>query len=241
MSVPIQTPPSSLSGRMSSERWLLLAATLVSAALWYIPGAQIALYPIRLFVTIIHESGHALMTVLTGGAVAGMAIHPDGSGVTLSAGGIRFLVLMAGYLGATAFGAFALHLCRRQGNGRRSLLFLAAVTLVATGLWLRPWGAGAFGFFAGLGIGLALLAGSRRLSEPTAAFLTASLAVQLCLNALFDIRGLVWLTTNTHADNDAVFMAQAFGLTPWFWALAWAAAAAAILGVSLRAYWRSTR
>jgi hypothetical protein len=241
MSVPIQTPQRPLQARMSSERWLLIAATLVSAALWYIPGAQIALYPVRIFVTIIHESGHALMTVLTGGAVAGMAIHPDGSGVTMSAGGIRFLVLMAGYLGATAFGALALHLGRRQGNGRRSLLFLAAVTLVATGLWLRPWGEGAFGFFSGIGIGLALLAGSRRLPESYAAFLTSFLAVQLCLNALFDIRSLVWLTTNTNADNDAVFMSQAFGLTPWFWALTWAGAAIAILAFSLRSYLRTTR
>jgi hypothetical protein len=148
---------------------------------------------------------------------------------------------MAGYLGATTFGALAIHLVRRAGNGKRGLLFFAAVTLVATGLWLRPWGDGMFGFFAGVAIGLLMLLGARNLGERQAMFVTALLSVQLCLNALFDIRDLVWLTTNTNADNDAVFMAQNFGLTPWFWALLWAAGALAILFVSLRAYWRSSR
>lgn len=241
MSVPTITSTHKNPRRLSSERWLLVVATLVSFALWYIPVAQLVLYPVRLFVTIVHESGHAVMTLLTGGAVAGMSIHPDGSGVTLSQGGLPFLVYMAGYLGATAFGALALQMCRRSGNGRRGLMFLASVVLVATGLWLRPWGEGLFGFFAGLAIGLTLLIGARNLREPQAAFLTAFLSVQLCLNALYDVRNLIWLTTNTNADDDAVFMAKMFGLTPWFWAFLWAAGAAAILGISLRSYWRNTK
>ena len=159
--------------RLSSERWLLVAATLVSFALWYIPGAQILLYPICLFVTLIYEGGHAVMTVLTGGPVAGMAIRQDGSGVTMSLRGMPFFVYMAGYLGATAFGAMALQMCRRAGNGRRLLLFLAAVVFVVTGLWLRPWGDSAFGFFVGVGVGSVLLAAARFLKEPQAAFLTA--------------------------------------------------------------------
>ncbi len=241
MNLPAAATTVSGSRRLSSERWLLLAATLVSFALWYIPGAQVVLTPIRLFVTLIHEGGHAVMTVLTGGSVAGMAIRQDGSGVTISMGGMPFFVYMAGYLGATAFGALALQMCRKAGNGRRALLFLASIVFIVTGLWMRPWGQSAFGFFVGVGVGLLLLAGARFLKEPLAAFLTAFLSVQLCLNALFDVRDLIWLTTNTGADNDAVFMARAFGLTPWFWALLWAAGAAAILGLSLRSYWRNSK
>lgn len=223
-----------------SARWLLLTASLVSLALWFIPGAQMVLYPIRLFVTFIHEGSHALMTLLTGGSVVGMAVHQDTSGVTTSMGGFRPLVLMAGYLGATAFGAACLQISRKQGNGRRGLLLMAAVTLIITGLWIRPWAEGGFGFLMGMLIGFGLAAGSRFLKEPQAAFLTAFLSVQLCLNALFDMRELVWLTTHTAMDNDAVFMAQAYGLTPWFWALLWSAGALAILGLSLRAFWRGT-
>ena len=45
------------------------------------------------------------------------------------------------------------------------------------------------------------------------------------------MRDLIWLTTNTSSDNDAVFMARAFGLTPWFWCSLWAVGAAAILAI----------
>jgi hypothetical protein len=90
----------------------------------------------------------------------------------------------------------------------------------------------------GIGIAVTLLAAARLLSEPSAQFLTSFLAVQLSLNALYDVRDLLWMTTNTRAENDAVFMAQAYGLWPWFWAATWAVGAVMILGATLRAYWR---
>jgi hypothetical protein len=198
-------------------------------------------YPVRIFVTLIHEGGHALMTVLTGGRVVGMGIMPNGSGVTLSQGGWQFPVYMAGYLGAVAFGAFCLQLGRKPQSGKNGLVLLAAIVLIVTGLWLRPIGEGAFGFWMGLAVGVGLLVAARYVSPTTAAFLTSFLAVQLCLNALFDLRDLVWLTTNTNAPNDAVFMAREYGLFPWFWALMWAGCSLVILGIALRAYWKGSR
>ena len=43
---------------------LLLAAT-ISIILWFIPFAEILTYPFRLFVTFIHEGGHAIAAMLT--------------------------------------------------------------------------------------------------------------------------------------------------------------------------------
>jgi hypothetical protein len=225
-------------GPAPSARWLLIAASLVSLALWYVPGAELLLYPIRLFVTFIHEGGHALATVVTGGSVHAVQVNHDTSGLTLSRGGLGFLISMAGYVGTTAFGAGTLLLSRRNGNGRAGLVVLGAVTFLITGLWINPIGPGFFGFACGATIGVALIAAARFLGERAGAFVLSFLSVQLCLNALFDIRTLVLLTTQTSVPNDAVFMARDFGFTPWFWALLWAAASAAILGVALRIYWR---
>ncbi len=227
-------------GPPHNARRLLAAATAASLVLYFVPGAELATYPIRLFTTIIHEGGHALMTLLTGGAVVGIGISPGASGLTQSLGGVPWLILMAGYLGATTFGAVTLHLGRRARYGRRGLGLMAAVVLGITALWIHPLGiaGGNFGFLAGLVVGGLLLLGARFLPEQVAQFVTSFLAVQLCLNAIYDLRTLLLLTTYTSADNDAKFMAQAYGLTPWFWAGLWAIMAVLILGASLRAYWR---
>lgn len=216
---------------------------LLSVALWYIPGAHILAYPLRFFTTIIHEGGHALATLLSGGSVQRIAVFQDTSGVTLSLGGWPLLIYMAGYLGATLFGAVCLLLGRRPGMGKGGLVLMASIVLLITGLWMRPIGdpTARFGFAMGLFVGGLLLGAARFLSEPAAAFLFAFLSVQLCLNALFDVRNLVWMTTHAQADNDAVFMAQTYGLAPWFWALLWAGGALLILATALRAYWRDDR
>ncbi len=63
---------------------------------------QYFLYPFKLFVTTVHEACHALVTRLTGGNVQMISISPDESGLTLTSGGFRPLISMAGYLGTAA-------------------------------------------------------------------------------------------------------------------------------------------
>ena len=70
----------------------LLAASGISLVLSFIPFAGLLVYPFKLFVTFIHEGGHALATLGTLGSVEGIAIHPDTSGVTLSLGGMPIII-----------------------------------------------------------------------------------------------------------------------------------------------------
>lgn len=62
------------------------------------------LYPINLFVTFLHEFGHALGAVITGGEVENVQVNQDGSGFTRTIGGHRPITLMGGYLGSALFG-----------------------------------------------------------------------------------------------------------------------------------------
>jgi hypothetical protein len=235
---PVASSPKT---KPSSSRALLATATLVSIALWYLPLAQFVLYPVRLFVTLIHEGGHALMAVLTGGHVESLRINPDTSGVTHVLGSAIGLVYMSGYVGAVAFGAFCLQLSRNRNGGRQGLVILAAVAGLITALWVNPFGPGLFTFVCGVATAIVFVVAARSLPERSASFLLAFLAVQLSLNAIFDLRDLIGMTTQTAAKNDAVFMSEAYGLTPWFWALLWSAISAAIFGVSLRVWWRATK
>ena len=62
---------------------LLLTATLISVALWvvswYMPFVGYIVYPLQLFATFVHESSHALMTLITGNTVMSLTVSPDGS------------------------------------------------------------------------------------------------------------------------------------------------------------------
>ena len=58
---------------------LLLFATVITLILWFLPYAEYLVYPIRLFVTFIHEASHALVALVTGGAVQSLSIRPDTS------------------------------------------------------------------------------------------------------------------------------------------------------------------
>src|SRR5882762_10582227 len=114
---------------------LLLVAAAISIVLWFIPFAEILTYPFRLFVTFIHEGGHAIAALLTGNSVASLSIATNASGETYtSQGGIisQMFVASAGYLGSMAFGALLLVLIRKTIAARVVLLGSAALVFALT-------------------------------------------------------------------------------------------------------------
>src|SRR4030095_3740854 len=93
--------------------------------LWFIPYAEVLTYPFRIFVTFIHEGGHAIAALLTGNSVASMSVAPNASGETYTtSGGLisEFFISSSGYIGAMAFGALLLVLIRKAIQARIVLL-----------------------------------------------------------------------------------------------------------------------
>ena len=230
----------------------LFWATVVTLALWFVPYSNYILYPLRLFVTFVHESGHALAGVATGSGVASLHVRPDGSGVTWVGQSIvwDWLTLSGGYIGAAVFGALLLQASRLGGGenrGRLALYGAAGYILAVTALWSHnPFnnpGSVTPDFFTPIaGVALAaILFALARIAGRWAQFVASFLAVQCGLNALGDLRTLLYLTSGGFGDNDAVFMAQHYLVPPVVWALLWAAIAAAVLGASLWSYVRASR
>ena len=129
----------------------LLLASALSVVVSLVPILSTLLYPLRLFVTFIHEGSHALAAALTGGQVFQIQVMPDASGVTLTSGGWEPVIVMAGYIGASAYGAAMLALARRPGTARVILGISGAVVA------LLDFGLVRNGF--GLGWGIAIAAG----------------------------------------------------------------------------------
>src|SRR5262245_18396902 len=118
---------------------LLLASAITLVLWWIIPFGEYIVYPIRLFVTCVHESSDALIAVLTGGSVQSLTISMDGSGVVYSApsGMIgTLLTSSARYLGTTAFGVAMLFMIRGTFSPHKILtalgIFVAVITVIFT-------------------------------------------------------------------------------------------------------------
>src|ERR1700726_2840037 len=93
----------------------LLIASAISIVLWFVPFAELLSYPFQIFVTFIHEGGHAIAAVLTGNSVQSLSVATNANGETYTTGGgllSRMFISSAGYLGAMTFGAVLLVLIR---------------------------------------------------------------------------------------------------------------------------------
>ncbi|HKP72037.1 MAG TPA: M50 family metallopeptidase, partial [Pyrinomonadaceae bacterium] len=183
----------------------LLVATAITLALWFLPYTSILTYPFRLFVTFIHEGGHALAAILTGNSVRSLSVAVDASGLTETisqADGSffsRFFISSAGYLGSIAFGALLLWLVRHRVKARAVLVGSAAIILgltvvfgfvvPLTNMSLQP-----FTVVSGVAISVALLAAAKYLGLRAANFLVGFLAVQCVLNAVFDLKTVLWMS-----------------------------------------------
>jgi hypothetical protein len=228
---------------------LLLTAAVLSIILWFIPFAEILTYPFRIFVTFIHEGGHAIAALLTGNSVASLSIATNASGETYTSQGgtiSQMFVASAGYLGSMIFGALLLVLIRKTIAARVVLLGSAAVVFALTLIYglLKPvvsgaaWSAIPFTILAGTLLTLGLILVARYASARVATFFVSFLAVQCVLNALLDLKTVFFLSTPfaPSVPTDAVNMANATGIPALAWAVIWIAIAVGILGLAMRFY-----
>jgi len=229
----------------------LLLAAAISIALWFIPFAEILSYPFRIFVTFIHEGGHAIAALLTGNSVQSLSVAMNGSGETYTTQGGWFsqmFVSSAGYIGAMTFGALLLVLIRRAVAARIVLLGSAGIVLALTIIFgvVKPLFAGAwlslsglpFTLFAGVVLAAGLFAVARFASARVATFVVSLLAVQCVLNALLDLKTVFFLSSPFAATvpTDAVNMANTTGVPAIFWAGLWIAFSVLILLVAIKQY-----
>jgi hypothetical protein len=216
----------------------LLIAAAITVALWFIPYAEILTYPFRIFVTFIHEGGHAVAALLTGNSVESLSVAMNASGETYTTkGGLisQVLVSSAGYIGATAYGVLLLFLIRRAIAARVVLVGSAALILALTigyGLW-SP-----FTIAAGILLSLGLVAIAKYAGPRVATFFVSFLAVQCVLNALLDLKTVFFLSSPfaPTVPTDAMNMANATGIPAMFWAIIWIGISFLLLSMAMRFY-----
>lgn len=227
----------------------LLTAAALSILLWFIPFAEVLTYPFRLFVTFIHEGGHALAALVTGNSVESLSIATNASGETYTTQGGLFsqmLVSSAGYIGSMIYGVVLLVTIRKAVAARVVLIASAALIFLLTIIYgvFKPVASGAalsgipFTFLAGTLLTLGLVAVARFANSRIATFFLSFLAVQCVLNALLDLKTVFFLSAPfaPSLPSDAVNMANATGIPALVWASLWITISLGILFLTMRLY-----
>ncbi|WNG13986.1 M50 family metallopeptidase [Cystobacter fuscus] len=235
----------------------LLACLVLAAAASVFLWQTVWLYPLRLLVTLMHESGHALTAWALGSHVSSVTISPATGGLTYhSLTGSRWkemLIASGGYVGSSVAGALLLVAAGRMRSGRLLLWGLVAWMVGVAVLWvplLPPDPGGSYAHFTGssrsdglftLGFiaGMAALLGLIAWKGPVwlRRGVVLWIAALSCLLALQDIKGLFGFGLEVGV-SDAHAMAELTWLPAPFWAAVWMALSLLAMGLGLRSILR---
>ena len=220
-----------------------MAAAVVVYLIWNVPALTFIAYPLRLFVTYVHEAGHSLMALLSGGEVEGFRVFSDGSGVAATTGGSRLLILPAGYLGAAFFGAALFYLVNTTHRARTIAVVIGVGLILFSLLYTIPGNFQLLALLIGLVGGILMIALGWRGSTTLALLVLNVLAILTAMHGVLDLVNLINhanLTMPT-ADGNAVvrndayaFAEAAGGLVPAsIWAGLWAGLALLMIGAAV--------
>ena len=174
------------------------------------------MYPLKVFVVLLHEISHAMMAVATGGRIERIVLDPNQGGLCYCGGGNTFLTSSAGYLGSLAWGG--LMVSAGQMKRINSRWVTGAVGLLVVGLTLA-YVRNVFGFWFGLAFGSALVFGAARLSAAVNQMILLTLGLTSCLYAILDIKSDV--LDRPELQSDAAMLADLTGVPTVVWGVLW--------------------
>jgi hypothetical protein len=223
------------------------AMAILSVVLSHSPGFTWLFVPINVFTTAVHEMGHALVCLITGGQVSGLTIVGDGAGhggLTFCQGGNQFLSTQAGYLGAAAFGCLLIVL-GQYPRLSKAILIGIGLTIFGASIFLMPGtlfqpgrlGQGLISIGWALAMGVLLIWLGAKLKSGPANLLLLFLAVQTALNSLTCLGDLIALTCglgNIQAFSDASNMAEMTGIPAIVWSVFWGVCSIVMLAITLK-------
>lgn len=225
-----------LGHKRTTQRMFLLSilAVVIVFILWNVGELGFILYPFRLFVTYIHEAGHGTAAILTGGELRSFEVFTNGSGVAYTVGGLRALVIPAGYLGTALFGAVVFYLTNRLRTPRSISVILGVVLILFSVLFGRS---SITAFIVGMVFGAALIISGWKANKSVNVVILNVLAIMTGLNAVLDV---YFLVSNSqvgigNVPNDAAaFQREIVPLIPAsIIALLWVALALLLLGAAV--------
>jgi hypothetical protein len=185
------------------------------AAIWFLWNTPVV-YPLKIFVVLLHEVSHAIAAIATGGSIQRIELTLDQGGACFCPGGNAFLTLSAGYLGSVAWGALLLTLATGAAKRHRlALIAVGALLAAMTALYVRT----AFGLVFGLAAGFALIAAACSLPGAFQKGILLVLGLTSSLYAILDIKSDI--IDRPELQSDAAMLADLTGIPTVVWGIFW--------------------
>ena len=188
-------------------------------ALWTVWDTAF-IYPLKIFVVLLHEISHAAVAVATGGMIEQIVLDPNQGGACYCPGGNAFLTLSAGYLGSLAWGG--LMVTAGQSSRISTRWVIGAIGVLVIGLTVA-YVRGPFGIGFGMAFGSVLLLSAKKLAEVWNQRLLLVLGLTSCLYAILDIKSDV--LDRPELRSDAAMLGELTGLHGVVWGFVWIAIA----------------
>jgi len=210
----------------------LVGFAVYFGVLWFLWDTPVV-YPLKIFVVLLHEVSHAAVAVATGGQIQRIILDPYQGGACYCPGGNAFLTLSAGYLGSLGWGALMMEAARTRKVPTEWVTGgIGALVLALTALFVRS----PFGIAFGLLFGTGLILVARRLTVAWNRTLLTALGLTSALYAILDIKSDI--LDRPHLESDAHMLAEITGVPTVAWGMIWITVALGVSALLFRRAWR---
>jgi len=196
---------------MNKQIIILIILTILSFIFWN----TIVVYPVKLFVVLLHELSHGLAAILTGGKIIKVEISYLIGGSCTTQGGSPFLIANAGYLGSILLGGLLFVQSTKSKNIKFIGLFLSLSIFLITFLYIRN----SFGIIFGISFSFILFLLTFILPKKILEWILKFIGLVSCFYVLIDIKEDLF--SNPPKGTDANLLYQITGINAIFWAVLW--------------------
>lgn len=210
-----------MADRTKSKLRFLLGFALFFAALWLL-WDTVLVYPLKIFVVLLHEVSHAVAAVATGGSIQRITLDPLQGGACYCPGGNALLTLSAGYLGSLLWGGLMIGAARSK-RVRPDVVnsLIGGLVIALTLLYVRN----GFGFAFGLLFGAAMIGAAQKMTASLNRTLLLTMGLTSALYAVLDIKSDV--IDRPELRSDAYMLAEITGVPTLAWGVIWISVALA--------------
>lgn len=197
------------------SNWVLV---LLFALAFLLPRIPVVGKFFNIINTALHEFGHALMALVTGGSVDKIELFKDTSGTTTTKSSSKFsaiLVSLAGYPFAASVAWLSFYLIR-QGAEQGLVIGLSLLFVVMLLFWIRNWYGALWVVLFCVGNGLLLYYGESEWLHYVALFYAVMILVESVTSTITIV---VLSIRDGSRAGDATNLAKTTHVPAFFWAL----------------------